>query len=487
MTGPSGAGGDPAHAQVDGVGDPAVPAGAAPPGSDVPSPREVAVAQRADRVVQRILRSGSLVFTLLVAVGVALVLAADEARAPALRLASLFHARHAAIIVAGVGVLLVGLTPILRVVALLVLWARQHDRRFTLSAIRGEHRRARRPRRRAHLSAPTGRRPLAARGVGPSSAAAYPSRWLAGPAQPARRNRSKRSATRAGSGRARGPEDRKVPPRQLLPAVLPHRTIDLGQQLCRHLEDQLGAHPDEVVVEGGMVDLAQREPVWHHRLAPGGRIRQDVRRVQQVRRPQPTDRAAPLVGPQDPSREERLVQPLLGQAPGLRTLGCEQVPGVQVELTRVHGEDELLARRILGEQADRVARQLRPWRDPAEGRRRPPLAHRDPQRPVVRVLRVSAPVGLADLSVRRPANPGRLLGHRGVLPTGGGVPGGSQRPNRDPVRGLYLLVLDRPAGGAKRAHDRPAGNPLGATSPPHLPGRASRHLRGRRWRSSSHR
>lgn len=109
--------------------------GVAPGGSEVPSPTEVAVAERADRVVQRVLRSGSLVSTLLVAVGLALIVADDESRSPALRLASLFHAPQAAVAVAGAGVLLVGLTPIARVVALVVLWARQHDRRFTLSAI----------------------------------------------------------------------------------------------------------------------------------------------------------------------------------------------------------------------------------------------------------------------------------------------------------------------------------------------------------------
>jgi len=51
--------------------------------------------------------------------------------------------------------------------------------------------------------------------------------------------------------------------------VLEHRPVDLFQDVEAHGDPEVGRDADEVAVEGGVVELAEREAVGNDRLAQG--------------------------------------------------------------------------------------------------------------------------------------------------------------------------------------------------------------------------
>lgn len=86
-------------------------------------------------LISRLLRGGLAVALLLMLAGAAARLASGEAVAPAVPLDAVLRGRASmGDWLMGLGVLALGLTPVLRVLALLVLWVRERDWRFALVA-----------------------------------------------------------------------------------------------------------------------------------------------------------------------------------------------------------------------------------------------------------------------------------------------------------------------------------------------------------------
>jgi hypothetical protein len=62
-----------------------------------------------------------------------------------------------------------------------------------------------------------------------------------------------------------------------------HRTVDFSQYVCADRDDVVGGDPYDVLVKGGVVDLAEAQSVGDDGLAARPRVRDDVRRVQNGR------------------------------------------------------------------------------------------------------------------------------------------------------------------------------------------------------------
>ena len=86
--------------------------------------------------------------------------------------------------------------------------------------------------------------------------------------------------------------------------------VDLLQQVHAHGDLEVGRDADEVAVEGGVMELAEREAVGNHRLAQGMAIREDVGGFQQLVMAEPADGAALLVGAEHALAKAPLVQAL---------------------------------------------------------------------------------------------------------------------------------------------------------------------------------
>ena len=67
-----------------------------------------------------------------------------------------------------------------------------------------------------------------------------------------------------------------------LESVAEHRAVLLGEDVTADLDDQIGSDAKDVAVEGGVVDLAQRQAVRHYPLAERVGVRNDVRGVEQL-------------------------------------------------------------------------------------------------------------------------------------------------------------------------------------------------------------
>jgi hypothetical protein len=78
--------------------------------------------------------------------------------------------------------------------------------------------------------------------------------------------RRPRSARAAEEGVARHVD---APAVEALPAMLEHRPVDLCEDVEAHGDFEVGRDADEVAVEGGVVELAERQAVGKDRLAQG--------------------------------------------------------------------------------------------------------------------------------------------------------------------------------------------------------------------------
>jgi len=61
----------------------------------------------------------------------------------------------------------------------------------------------------------------------------------------------------------------EAPALEALQAVLEHRPVDLGEDVEAHGDCEVGRDADEVAVEGGVVELAERQAVGNNRLPRG--------------------------------------------------------------------------------------------------------------------------------------------------------------------------------------------------------------------------
>jgi uncharacterized membrane protein len=86
------------------------------------------------RMIQGVLRAGLGVAGVLMLAGLVVRAVAGRTDAPSLPLFGLFHG-DLGLVLSGLGVLVLALTPALRVVVLLGLWARERDLRFAGVAV----------------------------------------------------------------------------------------------------------------------------------------------------------------------------------------------------------------------------------------------------------------------------------------------------------------------------------------------------------------
>jgi uncharacterized membrane protein len=82
------------------------------------------------RIVQVILRGGLAAASALMAVGMLLHFLSGKAEAPAVPLFSIFAQHDRGILLTALGVAVLGLTPMVRVAALVLIWARERDWKF---------------------------------------------------------------------------------------------------------------------------------------------------------------------------------------------------------------------------------------------------------------------------------------------------------------------------------------------------------------------
>jgi hypothetical protein len=124
-------------------------------------------------------------------------------------------------------------------------------------------------------------------------------------------NRSKRTARRSGSGRqSRRDGVSSITPWKPL-STFEHWTVVVIEQAMGDVDTEVRCDSDEVLVEGAMVDRAQREAIRDHRLAHLLEVADDVRRVEEANLAEPADRATVAVRGQHGAAELRLVDPLL--------------------------------------------------------------------------------------------------------------------------------------------------------------------------------
>jgi len=65
-----------------------------------------------------------------------------------------------------------------------------------------------------------------------------------------------------------------------LEPVQEHRTIPFSEDVAAHFENAVWTDPDQIVVEGGVMELAQREAVRDDRFASRMGVGKDVRGVE---------------------------------------------------------------------------------------------------------------------------------------------------------------------------------------------------------------
>ena len=103
-------------------------------------------------------------------------------------------------------------------------------------------------------------------------------------------------------GIADGPRAMDASPMESLEAVQRHRAIVLVQDVTADLDDAVRVHTNEILVIGGVVKLAEREPVRNGGLAALA-VRDDVGCIKQLAVPQSAERALRPVGAKDPLPE----------------------------------------------------------------------------------------------------------------------------------------------------------------------------------------
>jgi hypothetical protein len=105
-----------------------------------------------------------------------------------------------------------------------------------------------------------------------------------------------------------------------LESVGEHRAIDLGEHVTPHLHHMVGPDPDDVRVEGGVVQLAEGKPVGHDSSSLWMAVRQDVGCVEELRvLSQTTDGASHAVGLKHSRPKTGLVHAFLYQPDRIAT------------------------------------------------------------------------------------------------------------------------------------------------------------------------
>jgi len=168
------------------------------------------------------------------------------------------------------------------------------------------------------------------------------------------------------------------------------RTVVLLQDVRSNLEYVVRTKTEELPIEGGVMESAEREPVADEWLSSGLGIGDDVRRVEQLFVTEVTEGALTLIGREHPLAESSLVQT---DANGRRDVAPTRTvrvlnsdvyvrgrPGREKQMLRiVDGNRHGQARRIIPDDVYGPRRQVLARRDAVKVRERKPTPHRLPQ------------------------------------------------------------------------------------------------------------
>jgi hypothetical protein len=102
-------------------------------------------------------------------------------------------------------------------------------------------------------------------------------------------------------------------PRNLLKTMEQHGTIRFLKHIPADLDHVVRPDAENMRVERGVVQLAERKTVRNDRLASRVTVRQDVRGLEQLAMSQTADAAAQPIGVKNTFAERRLVHPLGGE------------------------------------------------------------------------------------------------------------------------------------------------------------------------------
>jgi hypothetical protein len=109
----------------------------------------------------------------------------------------------------------------------------------------------------------------------------------------------------------------------LLQRVSQRRSVVFGEDGRGHVDAVVGAHSEELIVEGGVVNLAHRDAVRNDRLASFG-VTEDVCGIEQLTMTEAAEGATIRVCEEYPLAEQRLVQALSHRPFGVTSLQRDQ-------------------------------------------------------------------------------------------------------------------------------------------------------------------
>jgi hypothetical protein len=87
-----------------------------------------------------------------------------------------------------------------------------------------------------------------------------------------------------------------------------HRPILVLTKATREMNRVVGRDPDEVLIEGSMVNRTEAQPVPHDRFSVLLHVSDDVRGIEKTQLFQPADRTLAAVRRDDPAPDTSLVQ-----------------------------------------------------------------------------------------------------------------------------------------------------------------------------------
>ena len=195
---------------------------------------------------------------------------------------------------------------------------------------------------------------------------------------------------------------------EILKSVAQHGTVALLQHVFPNVHVQVRIDSQDVLVVGGVVDLAERETVPNLRDAGLFPVRHDMRRIQQFAAVQTTERAALAIGPQNAAAEAHLVKAPLGgdghvAPPGMNGPGIMH-DALSRRLSRgpsggdavIRLQNEGLGTPVIAHDMDPGERKVDAPRDADEVEKGPLHLHQGAQPHVVRVIGTTTTVAVED-------------------------------------------------------------------------------------------
>ncbi len=141
----------------------------------------------------------------------------------------------------------------------------------------------------------------------------------------------------------------------LLQSMLQHWSVDLDAQISAHLDHQIGPDPKVILVVCRVVELAQRQTIGKHWGSPRVAIGKDVRSIEQRAMSKATQRAPVPIGTKHLRAENRLMEPLHGDALDVLLLALVGNAADRHKLLGdVEGDNELQLAGLVSDDPDRV-------------------------------------------------------------------------------------------------------------------------------------